>query len=139
MKLEKYKEEAQYFTGKLSDINRYLAFAGIAVIWIFKQEIQGDYNIPNELFIPLLLFIVSLVLDFFQYIYGATIWTLFFRYHEKKKSKESEYKDDIKAPKILSNISYVCFFYPKVISNFVGYIILIIYLSRLFFTSNPAG
>lgn len=137
MKLEKYKEEAQYFTGKLSDINRYLAFAGIAVIWIFKQEEHGSYNIPNELIIPLLLFIIALVLDFMQYIYGATTWTIFFRYHEKKKSKELEFKDDIKAPRILSNISYFCFFYPKVISNFVGYVLLIIYLSKILITSVP--
>ena len=123
MKLSKYKEEAQYFTGKLSDINRYLAFAGIAVVWIFKNENESIYNIPAELVFPIILFVISLFLDIVHYLCGATIWTIFFRYHEKK----SEGQKDIKAPKILPNILYI-FFYLKVISNLIGYILLINYL-----------
>lgn len=40
MKLENYKKDNQYFTGKLSEINRYLAFSGIAIIWIFKETLS---------------------------------------------------------------------------------------------------
>lgn len=132
MELKKYKEEAQYFTGKLSDINRYLSFAGIAIIWIFEKESQGEYDIPDELIVPLAFFVISLILDFIQYIYGATVWSIFFRYHEKRKEKHPEdekyKKDDVKAPKFLSNISYFGLFYPKVIINFIGYIYIINYL-----------
>lgn len=135
MKLEKYKEDAQFFTGKLSDINRQLSFAGIAIIWIFKNETDGNINIPNELIIPIILFVISLMLDFVQYVYGATAWTIFFRYHEKQKVKHTdkkEYKNDnIKASKVLSNISYFGFFYPKIIANLVGYVFMIIYLLKL--------
>lgn len=135
MKLSKYKEEAQYFTEKLSEINRYLSFAGIAIIWIFKNESSGQFDIPNELILPLVFLTGSLILDFLQYIYGATVWTIFFRHHENKKKNNPELKkykdDDIKAPKALANISYFGLFYPKVIVNLIGYIILIMYLCKV--------
>lgn len=132
MKLEKYKEEAQFFTSKVSDLNRYLGFVGIAVVWIFKTEVDGKIIIPYELFMPLVLFVISLVVDFLQYIYGATVWTIFFRYHENQKkknpSKRIYQQDDIKSPKILPNLTYYCFFYPKVIINIIGYGFLISFI-----------
>jgi len=135
MKLSKYKEEAQYFTQKLSEINRYLSFTGIAIIWIFKKESDGQFNIPDELILPLIFLTGSLIFDFFQYIYSAIIWTDFFKKHEKKKRKNPEDDkyiiDDIKAPKILANSSYFCFFYPKIILNLIGYSMLIYYLFNI--------
>ena len=51
-KLEQYKDEYQFFTGKTSDIIRGLAFAGIAVIWIFKYTDSGQIKIPDLLITP---------------------------------------------------------------------------------------
>ena len=36
-KIEDYREDFYFFTGKASEVNRQLAIAGIAVIWIFKN------------------------------------------------------------------------------------------------------
>lgn len=37
---------------KSSEINRQLAFAGIAIIWVFKTDSGGRQIVPNELFLP---------------------------------------------------------------------------------------
>ncbi|HBS88062.1 MAG: hypothetical protein A2W91_09890 [Bacteroidetes bacterium GWF2_38_335] len=138
MKLENYKKDAQYFTGKLSDINRYLAFVGIGIIWIFRTDLNGvkvfpeEYIIQRELILPLGLFIISLLLDFIQYTYSSVVWSIFYRIHEKRKRKNPDdyLIDDIKAPSYLSNISYICFFYPKIIVNFIGYVYLMGYIFK---------
>jgi hypothetical protein len=132
MKLEAWNSQAQTFTSKLSDVNRYLSFAGIGVIWIFKSDVEKIISIPTELILPLILFVVSLGFDFFQYIYSAIELTLFFRYHEKRKkidpNKKIYKKDEIEANPILSFLPFYCFFIPKVIINIIGYILLLIYL-----------
>jgi hypothetical protein len=132
MKLDQWKESKNKNTTKLSDVNRYLGFAGIGIIWIFKTEVGKQYGIPQDLFTPLFLFVLSLALDFGQYLYLATVWTIFFKYHECQKKKHPDNKkyidDDIKAPEILPNLSYIIFFFPKVIINVIGYIYLFKYL-----------
>jgi hypothetical protein len=132
MRLSDWSDKAHTFTRQLSELNRYLAFAGIAIIWIFKTDIAGNISIPEQLFSPLVILVLALFLDFLQYVYSATVWTLFFRYHENNKQKnpeEEKYKtDDVKAPKILPNLSYILFFYPKVILNIIGYILIISYM-----------
>ena len=47
-KLSEYKNDYYYFTGKLSEINRQIAFAGIALIWIFKNGENSNLKIENE-------------------------------------------------------------------------------------------
>jgi hypothetical protein len=135
MKLDQWKYSKDKYTTKLSDVNRNLGFVGIGVIWIFKTEIENKYGIPNDLLKPLILFIMSLGLDFGQYLYSAIIWSLFFRFHESQKriypNKKIYVNDDIKSPKIFPNISYFVFFFPKIIVNIIAYIFLFEYLLKL--------
>lgn len=84
MELKEYKKDYQYFSGKLSDNSRKLAFAGIAIVWIFKQEENGTYVIPDILKAAMLLFVFSLSFDLLQYIYQTITWGLFHRCNEKK-------------------------------------------------------
>ena len=39
MKLLDWKESKDKYTTKLSDVNRYLSFAAIGIIWIFRTEV----------------------------------------------------------------------------------------------------
>jgi hypothetical protein len=137
MKLEEWKKEKGDFTSKLSEVNRYLCFAGIGIIWIFKYEIEKEYNIPHDLLLPLILFALSLGFDFLQYLYSAVVWTCFFKYHEKQKwlhpDKDMYKKDDIKVRPIIPGISFYCLFLPKVILNIIGYIYLLTFLFNTFF------
>ena len=50
MKLERLTEIYENRTGKLSDVTRQLALAGIAIIWVFKKEIGTQTGIPKDLF-----------------------------------------------------------------------------------------
>jgi len=90
MKLAQWKESKDKYTTKLSDVNRYLGFAGIGIIWIFKTEVGGEYGISHDLLIPLILFVLSLGLDFGQYFYSAFVWTIFLKYHENQKRKHPD-------------------------------------------------
>lgn len=90
MKLEDIRETYQYSSGKVSDIVRYLGLAGIAVIWMFKTEVDGIISLPTELLWPTYYIIVGLALDLIHYIVHALIYFGYFLYLEKiKKYKET--------------------------------------------------
>ena len=82
---EKDKATAQNayyeFTGKASDISRQLAFAGFAIIWLFKDS--TSFHIPEALFIPLILLGCTLLLDILQYFFLGTSWYIIFKFCKK--------------------------------------------------------
>lgn len=41
MKLKDAREHYYFYSGKTSDLVRQLGLAGIAVIWLFKSDVQG--------------------------------------------------------------------------------------------------
>lgn len=73
---------------KSSEINRQLAFAGIAIIWVFKTDSGGRQIVPNELFWPGLLLVVGLSLDLLHYVVKSEIWYRITRKREKAGIKE---------------------------------------------------
>ena len=100
--LKDYREDFYYFTGKASEVNRQLALAGIAIIWIFKNPENSTKLFPKALIEPILYLITSLSLDLLQYIVGALIWGLFFEYKEYQVNRKEIKKTDIKAPNFFS-------------------------------------
>lgn len=133
MTLKEWREAAHKFTEKLSDFNRQLAFAGIAIIWIFKIQMASRFMLPNDLLLPLLFIIIALGLDLLHYLYCSIAWTCFHRRKEQKIKQGILQRDaDIKAPKWISNIAYGLFF-GKVVSNIIGFIFLFIYISKELF------
>lgn len=125
MKLEQYKKDAYEFQALTSGLVRQLAFAGIALIWIFKIDKPKDHLLPNECYWPLLLFVLVLVFDFLQYFIPSIIWMNFFRYHEKKNKGNVDI--DLKAKEIYSVPGYF-FYWGKVILLFFGYMLIIKFL-----------
>ena len=75
---------------KASDINRKLIFAGIAIVWIFRNATVGTTeNIFPEEFKPiLLLFCLSLCSDVLQYIVRAVVWHIYYHFHRVPEDKE---------------------------------------------------
>ena len=124
MKLAEYKSDFYHFTGKLSDINRQIAFAGIALIWIFKKTNGTQITICDELELPAILLAVGLGFDILQYIYQSITWAIFYRYHEKKNSNPDL---DILASPVLNYPSWT-FFILKVLSVIVSYVFIVKYL-----------
>ncbi|SRR5258707_3432280 len=69
---------------KASEINRHLALAGIAIIWVFKIDAGGGRQIvPSQLFLPGLLLVIGLALDLLHYVLKSEIWYRLTRKHEK--------------------------------------------------------
>ena len=126
MKLSDYRETYYEFSGKTSDIARHLAFAGIALIWIFKIGAAPAPKIPQELHIPTILLALTLAFDLLQYFVGTAIWGIFQWYQERKLEN---IKDDpelttpswFKSPQLF-------FFCLKVITILWAYYLLINYI-----------
>lgn len=127
MKLEEYKEDSYAFAKSASDVIRQLAFAGIAVIWIFKVDKRGEHLIPEELFTPLLFMVITLACDLLQYLISSIIWSRFFRYHEKRNN--GNVKVDIKASSWYSAPGWA-FYGLKCISLIIGYSYIIVFIVR---------
>lgn len=76
MKLSEIRDAYEEISGKLSDINRQLCFAGFAIIWIFNKT-DNDISVPTELYLPALLLCASLFLIYYnmlyQHLYGMAI------------------------------------------------------------------
>ncbi len=125
MQLKEYKNDSYEFTEKTSNIARQLSLAGIAIIWIFKITKFDKPLIPEELIMPLSLFISSLFFDFIQYLVSSLIWFFFFTFHEYKNGGNTE--ADIKSSEWLSLPGWV-FFILKIIFLIYGYILLFNYL-----------
>lgn len=123
MKVKDYKNDYHGFSGTLSENTRKLAFAGIAIVWIFKQEVNGSYTIPDALKFIMLMFVVSLSFDLLQYIWQTATWGIFHRHYEKKHGEDYE----LTASKYL-NWPAITFFWAKVIALVFGYVCLVRFL-----------
>lgn len=84
MKLSDYRDAYYQASSKASEVARHLAFAGIAVIWIFKISDGSKIILPNEFFLPLVFFCLALAFDLLHYVASTIIWGWFCRYNEKK-------------------------------------------------------
>lgn len=152
MKIQDFRENYYYFSGEASKIVRNLGFAGIAVIWIFRNKSADEISIPYDL-IPIgLLILNGLILDFLQYVYAAAAWGIFCRMKERQQKneekiekekiglggdeewnslfwrflKENNGSGDFEAPKQI-NWPTLTFFWLKIILMAIAYALLIIF------------
>jgi hypothetical protein len=129
-KLSHFREkEYYYFSGKASELCRNLAFAGIAIIWIFKVDKTG-MSIDKKLILPLISFVATLAFDLFQYIWGTIIWGFFVRKQEKNLKDVATEDPELEAP-AWYNWPTNIFFYLKAVSVIIGYILLFIHLVKV--------
>ena len=132
--LSSYLELVTFFSSNASSINRSLALAGIAIIWIFKKPSDTMPIVKGLLNIPLLYLAVSLSIDLLQYVFGAIAWLLFY---ENKYSKfESNNFDpklakDIVAPNWISLPIHLLFLAKIVCMAIAYYHIFIFLISRI--------
>ncbi len=84
MNLKNCREAETDYSGTASDVARKLAFAGLAMVWIFKVGVQGCPTLPAGLVWATAFIAVGLLFDLTQYVFGASYWT------RKVKSKEAE-------------------------------------------------
>ena len=129
MKLVDYRTDYYTFSGKASDVARQLAFAGIALIWIFKVEKGGPLALPEDVLFPAGAFVVALSLDLLHYVYAALVWGAFSTYQKswKKKKDQDELPD---APSFLNWPALACF-WLKLLAVLIGYWSLLQYMRQL--------
>jgi hypothetical protein len=88
VKLQDYRNDFYTFSGKASDLNRQLAFAAIALIWLFKKDMGQQPTIPSSLVYPAIFVVISLVLDMLHYCVASIVWRSFYRSKEKQRVGE---------------------------------------------------
>lgn len=119
--LSGWREEANYFSGKASESLRTLALGGLATVWLFKRELSTGPSLDPE-FLPSVAFLsLALGLDLMHYVVGALIWHYFLTEQEKKKKANEEKL--IVAPNS-KRVVVDCFFYAKVGSIVIAYVLL---------------
>lgn len=124
--LKEFRDSYYFYSGKASDIARYLAFAGIALIWAFKaQDGDGHYGLASELWTAGVLIVIGLTLDLLQYFWATLAWGTFCRIKERSGMKPTSRLD---APTWL-NWPTNLFFYSKIGFVLVAYLVLVFYLN----------
>ena len=129
MTLDDLWSDVRELTGKLSDVARQAAYAGLAVIWIFKTADATPYHLDRSLIAAGVLLALALSLDLAQYACNAALrW---FNARNEEKLRGVDYKGkDITLPKRLNRIPYALFAL-KVTLVAAGYVVLLIYLLRV--------
>lgn len=129
MKLQDYRETYYEFSGTASEISRKLAFAGIALVWLFKIESTPVPKIPEDLVLPIGLLTISLAFDLFQYVFASAIWGIFQYYQERKLSDISD-NPTLSAPSILKFPQFF-FFWSKLAASITAYVLIVKYILTL--------
>jgi hypothetical protein len=114
---------------KTGDTVRQLAFAGLALIWIFKEtQATGIIILAKHLVIAGFVLILALAVDLLQAIGSALILSLsVFQIGDLKKNEN----DDITFPKVWILVLYILW-YLKVALVAAAYFILLSYLADQF-------
>lgn len=121
MRLSESRDIYNRHTTSLSTASRQLAFAGIAVVWIFVSKVNGAFVIEEALVWPLFLFVSGLASDLLQYMWASAAWGV---YSRRKELDESITKDsEFLAPKEI-NWPTIGFFWVKSALVILGYILL---------------
>lgn len=130
--IKEWQSDANKDSTKLSDINRSLAFGGIAIIWIFKNSDLNCHIIPDSLIWPLIFIIASLGFDYAQYLWKMlNEYRLYYRIeklYDNKKISDAEIQD-VKIGNYFRNITWIIFSL-KLISLIIGYVLIFCYLTQ---------
>lgn len=127
MTLKDARGAYDYFSGKLSDLVRQLSFAGIAVVWMFRTQVD-KMPFDDRLMAPLKFLVSALALDLFHYILASLIWSRYAHCREKDGIKDS---DEISPHEAINWPMLVCF-WGKVFFCFMAYVVMLICLWNRF-------
>jgi hypothetical protein len=128
-KLQQFRDFHNDATSKLSENTRTLALSAIAIVWVFKTDIDGHFALPNQLYWPLVLVIAALALDFIQYLYKVFVWKYLFEREEKRLERKEITEDtDLYVDSNWNVVAYGLF-YAKLVAVIFAYGNLLVYLS----------
>lgn len=107
MTIENVRVAYEDLSAKASEIVRQISLAGVGVIWVFKSSTGTALSLEPKLLRAALFIFLALLLDFLQYVFGTTIWFVYFRYREKKGTKGD---DEFLAPTWLAWPTWTLFY-----------------------------
>ena len=125
-KLSDYKTAFEDFSGRASGAARQLAFAGIALLWVFRIESADGISLSLPLWWAAGILIAALGFDLLQYVYGAVCWGIFFCFHEKRL-KGNRKNPALDAPVWLNYVTNT-FFLSKIGCVVLAYAVLLYYV-----------
>ena len=126
-KFKDYRADFYALSGKASDISRQLAFAGIAVVWIFKQQGNSVVSVPEGLLVPALLFVIALALDLLQYVVASITWGRFLILAERTDPEDDKVLEASSYANVPANILFMF----KIASVLLGYFLVIRYFLEI--------
>jgi hypothetical protein len=121
MRLADARQSYYDFSQKASDIVRQLGFAGIALIWLFKTDVDGRWTVPVGLLPAVVCIVTGLAFDLLHYVVAAVIWGAYARRKEKTLGEAEEFKADSRL-----NWPSLFFYYGKIAAMVTAYVIFII-------------
>ena len=128
MTLDDLWADVRELTGKLSEVARQAAYAGFAVIWIFKTGTETSYHLDRSLILAGTLLALALACDLAQY--AVTVWLRRRNARAEELLHGVDYNgDDLTLPLNINRGPYA-FFALKVALVAAGYAILIYYLMQ---------
>lgn len=133
MKLSDYANVYDELSGKASDVARQLAFAGLALVWLFRESNGKGPSLPSPLLTPAALLVGALTADLLQYISATAIWGTFHRYHERRLNDRRK-DPELDASPFL-NWPANSLFALKLIFTGLAYVLILLYVSRLWFAT----
>ena len=129
MTLDQLWADVREVTAKLSDVSRQAAYAGLAVVWIFKTGDASRYHLARSLIWAGALFALALGFDIAQYAYASVQRWRHARHEEALRGVGYKGKD-ITLPKEIHYVPYALFAL-KVATVALGYVIVLDYLFRV--------
>lgn len=147
MKLADTRESYYAMSGKVSEIVRQLALAGIAVIWIFKKEVNGEVQVSRLLISAGILIVLGLIGDLLQYYVATRKWDKFNLQKERELETPPITSPPTSPPTSLPDEAYdpeevdfvapdnindwpKTFFWLKVYLTAAGYVFIVVFLIR---------
>ncbi|MGB8194136.1 MAG: hypothetical protein WCF67_19545 [Chitinophagaceae bacterium] len=142
MEKSKLIEQLNKNTERISDLVRKYTIAGLAIIWLFKSSDEAQPLLAADVRIIVMIFSLTLAVDFLQYFASFLIQTTVLYDHEKGvKSRQQKMpsedltnaEEDTPDPNDVKyrrsyNYPGLLFFYIKAMGLLIGYIFLVLYL-----------
>lgn len=129
MKLSGLLDEVKEKTAKASDTARSLAFAGIAIAWIFKQGDFPNLSVPQPIVVAVAFFAAALTADLLQYVLVAWLMKKIHREYEEKLEKPDD-DPEFWLPLYPGRVGYACYAF-KIFFVLLGYVFLLGFLTKI--------
>jgi len=131
VRLSDYKKDFHDFSAKASDVARSAAFAGIALVWVFRLDSKPVLNLPRGLLAPVALFALGLALDLLHYVTAAAIWGGFHFFHERQLRNPQT--DPLLSHSFWLPLPLYVLFTLKLVAVVSGYVFVVAYLWQQWF------